>query len=33
LLVDTQDLLLHAVIHPANISDRDGARMVLQDLP
>jgi putative transposase len=29
LLVDTQGLILHAVVHPADIADRDGARLVL----
>lgn len=29
LLVDTQGLLLRAVVHPANIADRDGALLVL----
>src|ERR1700674_2705151 len=32
LLVDTSGLVLRAVVHPANISDRDGARLVLADL-
>lgn len=29
LLVDTSGLVLKAVVHPADISDRDGARLVL----
>src|SRR5882757_4898210 len=29
LLVDTLGLILHLVVHPANIQDRDGAKLVL----
>jgi putative transposase len=29
LLVDTLGLILHVVVHPANIQDRDGAKLVL----
>jgi putative transposase len=32
ILVDTVGLLLHAVVHPANIQDRDGAILVLATL-
>src|SRR5690606_20695000 len=32
LLVDTLGLILLAVVHPADIQDRDGARMVLKSL-
>lgn len=32
LLVDTLGLVLKAVVHPANISDREGARLVLGSL-
>jgi putative transposase len=32
LLVDTLGLILAVVVHPANIQDRDGARLVLQKL-
>jgi putative transposase len=32
LLVDTTGLLLKAVVHPANIPDREGAKLVLADL-
>src|SRR5438132_3322537 len=32
LLVDTLGLLLNVVVHPANIQDRDGARLVLDRL-
>ncbi len=31
LLVDTLGLLLKVVVHPANLQDRDGARLVLAD--
>ena len=30
-LVDTLGLLLHAVVHPANVQDRDGAILVMAD--
>jgi putative transposase len=30
LLVDTSGLVLKAVVHPADVSDRDGARLVLE---
>lgn len=30
LLVDTEGLVLRAVVHPANIMDRDGVKLVLQ---
>lgn len=33
LLVDTGGLVLQAVVHAANITDRDGARMVLAGVP
>lgn len=32
LLVDTLGLLLKVVVHPANLQDRDGAKLVLADL-
>lgn len=32
LLVDTTGLVLHVVVHPANIADRDGAKLVLEPL-
>ena len=32
LLVDTLGLLLNVVVHPANVQDRDGARLVLAGL-
>jgi putative transposase len=32
ILVDTLGLILAVVVHPANIQDRDGARLVLQKL-
>ena len=32
LLVDTLGLLLHAVVHPANVQDRDGAILVMATL-
>ena len=32
ILVDTVGLLLHAVVHPANIQDRDGGALVLSTL-
>ena len=32
IVVDTLGLLLAVVVHPANIQDRDGARLVLQRL-
>jgi len=32
ILVDTVGLLLHAVVHPANIQDRDGGILVLASL-
>ena len=31
-MVDTLGLLLAAVVHPADIQDRDGARLVLERL-
>lgn len=33
MLVDTGGLVLRAVVHPANIADRDGARRVLEQVP
>jgi putative transposase len=34
LLVDTEGLVLRAVVHPANIMDRDGVKLVLhEDIP
>lgn len=33
LLVDTGGLILHAVVHSANCSDRTGARQVLEGIP
>jgi putative transposase len=33
LLVDTGGLVLRVLVHPANISDRDGARLLLADVP
>ena len=32
IVVDTQGLILNAVVHPANIQDRDGALLVLAGL-
>ena len=32
ILVDTVGLLLHAIVHPANIQDRDGGVLVLGTL-
>jgi len=32
-LVDTLGLLLHAIVHPANIQDRDGGILLLSSLP
>jgi putative transposase len=32
LLVDTQGLVIRALVHPANITDRDGARLLLAPL-
>lgn len=32
ILVDTVGLLLHAVVHPANIQDRDGGILVLSSM-
>ena len=32
ILVDTAGLLLHAIVHPANIQDRDGGVLVLGTL-
>jgi putative transposase len=32
LLVDTEGLLLHVVVHAADIEDRDGGRLVLAGL-
>src|SRR6201746_796717 len=32
LLVDTHGLLLHAIVHPANIQDRDGGVLVMATL-
>ena len=32
LLVDTMGLLLRVIVHPANLQDRDGARLVLTEL-
>jgi putative transposase len=32
LLVDTQGLVIRAVVHPANITDRDGAKLLLAPL-
>ncbi len=33
ILVDTMGNLLHAVAHPASIQDRDGAQLLLNDVP
>jgi putative transposase len=33
LLVDTIGLVLHTVVHPADVSDRDGAVQVLEAVP
>ena len=33
ILVDTLGLLLKVVVHPANLQDREGARLVLRSLP
>jgi hypothetical protein len=32
ILVDTQGLLLHAIVHPADIQDRDGGALLLATL-
>ena len=32
IVVDTMGLLLAVVVHPANVQDRDGAKLVLQTL-
>lgn len=32
IVVDTLGLLLRCVVHPANVQDRDGAKLVLEDL-
>jgi putative transposase len=32
-LVDTGGLVLRVVVHPANVTDRDGARLLLADAP
>ena len=32
LLVDTLGLVMRAVVHPANVQDRDGARLLLDEL-
>ncbi len=32
ILVDTQGLLMHAIVHPADIQDRDGGALVLATL-
>jgi putative transposase len=32
IVVDTMGLLLAVVVHPANVQDRDGAKLVLQKL-
>jgi transposase len=32
ILVDTQGLLLHAIVHAADIQDRDGGRMLMETL-
>ena len=31
-LVDTQDLMLHAIVHPADIQDRDGGGLLIATL-
>jgi putative transposase len=33
ILVDTLGNLLHVLVHPADIQDRDGARLLLQQIP
>lgn len=33
ILVDTQGLLLKVLVHTANLQDRDGAQLLLADLP
>lgn len=33
ILVDTLGNLLHVVVHPAHLQDRDGAKLVFNDLP
>lgn len=33
ILVDTMGNLLHVVVHPAAIQDRDGAKLLLEDVP
>jgi hypothetical protein len=32
LLVDTQGLIIRATVHPADIADRDGAKLLLAPL-
>jgi len=32
LIVDTMGLILAIVVHPANIQDRDGAKLVLEKI-
>ena len=32
MLVDTQDLMLHAIVHPADIQDRDGGGLLIATL-
>jgi putative transposase len=32
ILVDTLGLLLNVVVHPADLQDRDGARLVLEQI-
>jgi putative transposase len=32
IITDTNGFLVHAIIHSADIQDRDGAPMVLQDI-
>ena len=33
IIVDTMGLLLAVAVHPANIQDRDGAKLVISKLP
>jgi putative transposase len=32
IVVDTLGMILHCVVHPADVQDRDGAELVLKDL-
>ena len=32
IMVDTQGLLMHAIVHPANVQDRDGGALLVSTL-